>query len=653
MATTNYEGDEFNAQVRAAFGTPPPTDYVTSPSYRKKNLADTVQNTAQDDAYYANFTPEPPVPADVQSRADRVDAARSAAKNSTVPNSQLAKQISSPIMSKDARTAALAEATGRPGIADEFNRVLNQLKPQMETAIENRRRIAQEEADAEGNLGMLQSTKGELAAQVVRDQDAENKRKDADKYGFVALSGVDNSQADSVARQVTAANVQMFKTLTPLGDQIRGMQATSFLDNPIDWLNAQFQLPGLAGKYNAIAGKINEGDQFVKSQVALADAVNNANAGKLATKSTEEVERLAQQKVIDANISAQQAAINSAKLRGASEKEIQTIQDSYKNTIIALSQKEFNNTEQLLNDEERRKRNEETDLRKKVLMGELLSKEEAKRAALEEQKDKDARAANAASAIGMGGIKTFKDIEKMPAEKKKVLATSYASNGETIAKDPVELANVWKYVQGGLGDPNLRDSLGTLYTPAQRQLVKDALVQIQSEKDTVEKAGGKGEVLADTVNAKVTEHFTNMKNNPESGGKNFYSPPNLVEYSKNLPGNLAAIAAQETGPVAAKSGKAVDTAQILTTLSQQAAANSINVSKAAEDVVKMYSAIVKTTNDTMRFSRVGLPDQDNYMVKINNVSYDMLNAASVTRAMLKMRSAEFLDKYLSTSPPIL
>lgn len=552
--------------------------------------------------------------------------------------------VASPLIPKSAKTTALARATDDPGWTDAVTDIIKNQSVRRQTAIANVRENLQNEMQAEGDLQRLQQTRGEIAANRVREAAAQNAAIAADKAAFISRSGVNTSELDSKVNQVTARNVQLFEQIVPLGAEIDGLKQISFLDNPLDWLNAQFALPGKVGQYNALANQVNRGSEFIKSQDALVTATNNANAGKMATMNTAEVELAAQQEVVDAQIRAKQAAIASAKLKGASDQQILSIENHFDGLILQLEQRSQQNQDRQraqarLEEEaaDRKAARDDAAVQRKIQQGIMLDREQEKQRKAEEEQERNLRIQRSAAAIGKFGIQSEKDLKNLTVAERKKFDTVYASGGETLGDNPLAAADNWQTVKRAMNNPDLRSQIDTLYPKQQQQLADEMSMRLFAEEKKLGDLEPK--MKAEKATTAVLDYYQRLARNPEGGQKdNWYAAPPLFEVAQtqSMVGNLAAKAAMETQAASLKSGgKNVDTQMMLTTLASQVGENK-NISQAAEDVTKMYQKIVDNNNATMRFSRYGLPDQTGYPVAIEGKVYDLTKPYEASRALLRI-----------------
>lgn len=111
------------------------------------------------------------------------------------------------------------------------------------------------EADAAGNLATAQAaTAGAAAARRKNILDAANMNPDM-------LTSDINAAFDTIARTDTA--------LEPLGQEIDRRMSVGVFDNPLEWLVNQVRLPGMVGRFNAIANEQNRAISTAKTKQAL------------------------------------------------------------------------------------------------------------------------------------------------------------------------------------------------------------------------------------------------------------------------------------------------------------------------------------------------------------------------------------------------
>jgi len=559
--------------------------------------------------------------------------------------------VESPLVPTQVKTGALANATKEPNWNDEVSGILGRMNQRNAGAIATARENQAIEMEAGDKLIRLQKERGEVAAEGIRAKAAQDAAVAADKWNFITTAGVNTSVADSNANQIAAINAQLTKELIPLDQELNSMKAVSFLEDPLGWLANQFALPQVAARRNAIANQINTGNEAIRSQDALVSATINANAGKLATMSTAEAEAAARQKQLDATIEAQKAELATAKLKGATDDQIRRIEEKQDAEILNLQQR----AEQRKEHEERLKLSkeqfaltQETRQNQQEIARERLEQQRQK---AEEQADRDAKIAAAATMGGFPGIKTEKDLKNLSSAEKKRFEEIWATGGTTLGSTPFLAAQNFRYVQNAANTPANRDDIRAVY-PGEQLKLGSVLTQTVREEAAKFSSTLKGPQLEEKVNESIigpNGDFSRMKEHPEGFTKsingvptNFYVAPPIVEVAKqpSLAGNLAALATLETSKINAATGKATDSTAMLTTLASQIGEKG-NVSQAAKDVVSMYQKIVDANNESMQFSKFGLPNQDSYSVQIPGQLYgkstvNLLNPADVTKALLQL-----------------
>lgn len=185
------------------------------------------------------------------------------------------------------------------------------------------------------SLGTVAEASGQTVDSLKRQSDAQVAGKIAEQQRLERLQqlnaealrkhGVDFSQPADLLAAMAAEVANTSVQRQAIGDQIDANLALNPLDNPLDWLMAQFQTDGLVDQYNGLAVKQNSLQR--ESQATIQMAANYAEAKKTTepVSSFEErnaaltdIREIANQKILRTTIdlanTRNQAAVNTAQL---------------------------------------------------------------------------------------------------------------------------------------------------------------------------------------------------------------------------------------------------------------------------------------------------------------------------------------------------
>lgn len=594
--------------------------------------------------------------------------------------------ISSPASSGTRKTNALAALSSTPEWQAEVDRIAREIVPRRDDAIkrviDNQNAIAA----ATGEADQLAKTRGQLAAERIREDAAQKQRIAADVAGYVARKGLDTEDYTSIVNQQAIENVNLFYKMRETQDAIAEKTAVNFLDDPATWLLNQFTVGDDVAEFNKAANRYNLNNKFIDESAAQIAAVRNANAGKIAANSAREVELLATEALVAAEETAVKSRIQLLKAQGASEKEITDIQDKATQRILAIEQRDTINENKRLDREFREK--QEQDRQLQIRERELRLKEgnftlEQRRKAeaelaelkLADKKAKEAdneRIAKGMAATGHPEITTREQWDKMPAQFKKDTLALVSSGGDLLAEDVPGVLKNAKYIQAGLrsGDPDKILAIKSQYPPQQIKLLQSVLALADEAEKQVDLQAKKTHTTlkekdkAEAINDIVVDRYKAMAADPENykypiNGEptNYYAAPPLktLIQNKELAGNKVTKAVGDFAD--ANPGiKEITSVQALGLLVNTMEKNRPgglppeNISTVAKDINSFYRSVADNNNRDMKFSKYSLPDQTSYPVKYKGKSYDLTNPEQTHQILLAIYGQRFARAWLPKAP---
>jgi len=657
--------------------------------YRKeKDLRKTMEQTEEDTEYYGHNDPDRGRIAPMTGEINLADSGNRGlqAQFSGSQIDTLFNTVFSPASSGTRKTNALAALSSTPEWQAAVGDIAKDIIPNRDAAIKRSIDTHNAVAQANGEVIQLAKTSGQLEAQRIQEDAAQKQRVAADVAGYVARKGLDTEDYNSIVNQQAVENVNLYYKMRETQDAIAEKTAVNFLDDPATWLLNQFTVGDDVAEFNKAASRYNLNNKFIDESAAQIIAVRNANAGKIAANSAREVEIMATQALVKAEEDAVKARIQTLVSQGASEKEIQKIQDDAAQRILTIEQRDTVNENKERDREFRKAQAEEASLarreREERLKDASLTRqqrakiqEELDAIRLREKKAKekaDEDVARAMRLVGRPDITTEEEWNKQPAAFKAATQAVKSSGGELLSDDIPGIVKHAKYIQAGLRstDEKIRAETKAEYPPQQIKLLQSILSFAEQAKEQVETQAKKtGKTLKEKeldaeVNALVVANYKRMAAEPEKytvsiNGEptNYYAAPPLKTLAANpsMSGNKVARAVDEFSK--ANPGiKEITSIQALGLLvntmekKRDSALPPENISNVAKDINTFYRSVADANNRDMKFSKYSLPDQTSYPLIYKGKSYDLTKPEQTHQILLAIYGQRIARAWLPKAP---
>lgn len=594
--------------------------------------------------------------------------------------------ISSPASSGTRKTNALAALSSTPEWQAEVDRIAREIVPRRDDAI---KRVIDNQnalATAEGEAVQLAKTRGQLVAERIREDAAQKQRVAADTAGYVARKGLDTEDYNSIVNQQAIENVNLFYKMRETQDAIAEKTSVNFLDDPATWLLNQFTVGDDVAEFNKAASRYNLNNKFIDESASQIVAVRNANAGKIAANSAREVDLLATEALVAAEETAVKSKIQLLKAQGASEKEIQDIQDKATQRILAIEQRDTQNEARERAQQFKEDEAKERKLRIAVVEAQLTNTKldaarikaanaelaELKLAEKQAKQKEDERFAKGMAAAGHPEINSRAEWEKMPTQFKKDTEALVSSGGDLLAEDVPGIVKNARYIQAGLrsGDQEKILAIKSQYPPQQIKLLQSVLAladEAEKQVQLQEKASHttlKDKARAEAINDVVVDKYKAMAADPENykypiNGEptNYYAAPPLKTLAQNpsLASNKVARAVDEFSKVnpGIKEITSVQALGLLVNTMEKNRPGGLppeNISTVAKDINSFYRSVADKNNEDMKFSKYSLPDQASYPVKYKGKSYDLTNPEQTHQILLAIYGQRIARAWLPKAP---
>jgi len=476
----------------------------------------------------------------------------------------------------------------------------------------------------------------EEQSKILRAKQITAQRKATDITNFITREGINTEDVDSLVNQYAIQNKNDVQRFLQLKQTIDRKANTSFLTDPTGWLVNQFTLGDDVNQAQQLAGQINGRNQFIEATAHTSIAVQNANAGKIASISADETTALTKQAQLQAIRDSGAAELKSAKEQGANAKDIYNIQANMAGHIAQVVERGQRDDAALRAEEDRNQvRKDNLELRRQQAIQSqdshaiaMIQKENAiliqeenllkKKRMEQEQKDKNDSIQRAGALVGMN-IPDEAAYNKLTVNEKKIIEPIILSGGEVLGKNPSDIVQILPFINQkakSIPEGSGRELFSAQYPQEQKDLLNGMTEMFNREYNKRIGNKEKPESAIAEANSYVKGEYelqrqtaaTANKNKIDRGLGNVYDIPDLPTLIKNMPSEsgtpvgkvVAQIAA--TNPDLVKLGK-IDEHTLLLGLGEEIRKGTLNIADAGKSVAQFYTKTIENNNNKMNYTR--------------------------------------------------
>lgn len=522
----------------------------------------------------------------------------------------------------------------------------------------------------------LQTAEEQKKVLQARQLAAQKKADDA--AGDLNRRSINTSDPNALANIYAIQNTEDIKRYFSLKDEVDKVAATSFFEDPAGWILGQFTVGDQVAQANSLASTINTKNNYIRDAAGVSAAIQNANAGKIASVSAAETEALANIAAIDAIKESGKAQIAAAEARGATAKELYNINANIANQLVAQENRGYAEQERMFAAEDRRKRDAEA-REQKILAAEQrieeaksrgLARQEtiartqllnlqteremadkAEKKKTKEERDTEIRNAGAAAGISIPDEAAFR---RMTKKEQDILDTLVKSGGRILGDTPSEVLEVAKYIQRNLSSPlpenatpgqiATKEAVMKSYPAPQVELIRGMeKMWTRAYNLEMKKPGAKDATARAAADSYVKQEFENQRLDPTSGSGrvidgegNVYGIPPLREYVAVSPSLSGTPVGKIVTDLATKAPDLkINEKTVLLALGKEVYNKRMNISDAAKALSDFYSKAVANVNRTMDYEKFGMKKLEDIPVTVAGQRLNLLKPEDATIAIIR------------------